>query len=241
MQLYKYLALSGMIFIGPSVYSQTPPTVQVKGYVFDLYTNRPVTGASVINPKSGFTYGTDGQGRFNITINKTDTLFLFYPTYKTTKFYLTDSIDKAEYALNIAIEPLSYTQQNAVVIIAPKTLEEIEESRRKLGETPKELERPDIVVTSPISALYEVLSERARQREKLKEQIKEEDRRKIFKELFRYYNENGLIDLPEEYFEDFINYLNLPLEFLKYEDDYTITKVIMDAYNKYGLNNGIIK
>lgn len=241
MQLYKYLALSGMIFIGSAINAQSNDTIRVKGYVYDLYNNRPLSGASVINPKSGYTYATDGQGKFNITIHRTDTLFLFYPTYRTSKFSLADSTGKTEYSINLAIEPLSFTQQNAVVIIAPKTLEEIEASRRKLGETPKELERPEIVVTSPISALYELLSERARQREKLKEQIKEEDRRKIFKELFRYYNENGLIDLPEEYFEEFITYLNLPLEFLKYEDDYTITKTIMDAYNKYGLNNGLIK
>jgi hypothetical protein len=242
MQLYKYLALLSMIFVGSHIIAQTPQPVKLKGYVYDLYTNKPMRGVSVINPKSGFTYGTDGTGHFEIEINKTDTLFLFCPTYKTIKFSVSDSALHYVYELNLAIEPVSQTTSSAIVIVAPKTLEEIEEERRKLGQTPKELERGEISpFTSPISAIYEMLSQRSKQKEHLKEQIKEDDRRRIFKELLRYYNENALIDLPEENYEDFINYCNLPLEFLKYESDYTITKTIMDAYNKYALNNGLIK
>jgi len=139
------------------------------------------------------------------------------------------------------IEPLSTGLSQGVIIKGHKSLEEIEAERKKLGTTPKELDRPAMVITSPISALYEMFSGQAQQREKLKGQIKEADRRKIFKELLNYYNDNGLIDLPEKNYEEFIDFCNLPIEFLKYNSDYEITKTIIAQYNKYGRQSGLIK
>ncbi|MCW5908224.1 MAG: hypothetical protein KIS94_10215 [Chitinophagales bacterium] len=217
-------------------------TVTLKLYVFDSYTQKALSGVSIINPNSSATNATDANGLANLKINKTDTLFLFYPGYRTTKFMITDTVARAEYSLNISIEPLTTGLNQAVIIKAPKTLEQIEDERKRLGLTPKELDRPIIQpFTSPISALYEILSSRAQEREKLKKQIKEDDRRRIFKELLHYYNENELIDLPEAYYDDFIDFCNLPLEFLKYSSDYEITKTVIDNYKKYSRLSGIQK
>ena len=216
-------------------------TVRIRGSIADSYTRRAVPGVSIINPKSSLTVATDSKGFFETTIHRSDTLFLFLPGYHTTKFSVADSAKKNLYILHLSIEPLSTGLSQGVVIKAQKSLEQIEAERKKLGLTPKELERPDIVITSPISALYEMFSGRAQEREKLKGQIKENDRRKIFKELLNYYNENGLIDLPEKHYEQFIDFCNLPIEFLKYNSDYEITKTIVAQYNKYGRQSGLIK
>ncbi len=215
-------------------------TLNIK--VYDSYTNKPLAGVSIIDPKSSITRGTNGRGEVSFITAKSDTLFLFYPGYRTAKFSVADSADKSEYQLKLFMEPLSTGLNQSVIIKAPKTLEDIEKERKKLGTTPKELDRPIIApFTSPISALYEILSNRAQEREKLKKQIKEDDRRKIFKELLNYYNENGLIDLPESNYEDFIDFCNLPIDFLKYNSDYEITKTVIELYNKYGRLNGLIK
>lgn len=216
-------------------------TVRIRASISDSYTKHAISGMSVINPKSSVTIATDSKGFFEATIHRTDTLFLFMPGYHTTKFSVADSAKSNAYVLHLSVEPLSTGLTTAVVIKAPKTLEQIEADRKKLGITPKELERPEIVITSPISALYEMFSGRAQEREKLKGQIKENDRRKIFKELLNYYNENGLIDLPEKHYEQFIDFCNLPIEFLKYNSDYEITKTIVAQYNKYGRQSGLIK
>ena len=158
-------------------------TVKIKATVYDSYTNRTLSGVSIINSKSSITIPTDSKGSFETSVNKQDELFLFYPGYRTTRFSVKDSVLKSEYNLKLNIEPLSTGLSRPVIIKSSKTLEEIEEDRKKLGITPKELERPEISFTSPISALYEILSGRAHEREKLKEQMKEDDRRKIFREL----------------------------------------------------------
>lgn len=216
-------------------------TVRIQGSIADSYTKRAVPGVSIVNPKSSLTIATDSKGFFTATIHRTDTLFLFLPGYHTTKFSVADSAKKNSYVLHLSIEPLSTGLSQGVVIKAQKSLEQIEAERKKLGITPKELERPEIMITSPISALYEMFSGRAQEREKLKGQIKEEDRRKIFRELLNYYNQNGLIDLPEKNYEEFIDFCNLPIEFLKYNSDYEITKTIIAQYNKYGRQSGLIK
>jgi hypothetical protein len=241
MRLFTAVLLSALVLIAENVNAQKD-TVLLKLYVYDSYTQKGVSGVSIINPNWGNTHATDSRGLASLKINKTDTLFLFYPGYRTTRFMITDTAKRAEYTLNISFDPLSTGLNQAVIIKAPKTLEQIEEERKKLGITPKELDRPMIQpFTSPISALYEILSNRAQEREKLKSQIKEDDRRRIFKELLNYYNENQLIDLPEQYYEEFIDYCDLSLEFLKYSTDYEITKTVIDKYKKYSRTSGIVK
>ena len=216
-------------------------TVRIKLTITDAYSHRGLSSVSVINSKSNTTLPTDFNGKLEEVVLKDDILFLFYPGYRTTKLLIADYVALQQLDIKIEIEPLSSGMSQAVIIRAPKTLAEIEEDRKKLGITPKELERPELSFTSPISARYEMLSGRAQERNTLKRQIAEDNRRKIFKELLNYYNQNGLIDLPERDYEDFINYCNLPLEFLKYNSDYEITKTIIDQYNKYGRDSGIIK
>lgn len=216
-------------------------TVRLQGSVHDSYTLRAVSGVSIVNPKSSATVATDSKGYFETTINRTDTLFLFLPGYRTAKFSVADSTKRNVFILHLGLEPLSTGLSQAVIIKAPKSLEEIEADRKKLGITPKELDRPDIVITSPISAMYEMLSGKAKEREKLKKQIIANEERKVFVSLLDFYNENGLIDLPEKHYDMFIDFCNLPIDFLKYNTDYEITKTIVAQYNKYGLKSGLIK
>lgn len=241
MKLRSVLAALLFIITALSARAQKDTTL-LKLYVYDSYTQRALSGVSIVNPNGNLTHATDGNGLVNMKVSRTDTMFLFYPGYRTAKFMITDPTVRAEYSMNISMEPLTAGLNQAVIIKAPKTLEQIEEERRKLGQTPKELDRPIIApFTSPISALYEILSDRARQRDKLKSQIREDDRRRIFKELLNYYNENELIDLPEKYYEEFIDFCDLPLEFLKYNSDYEITKTIIDKYKSYSRLNGLVK
>lgn len=230
-----------LLFILPGIAFSQTDTVRLKGSIYDNFTKRALVGVSIVNPKSSITVATDSKGYFDVLIHRTDTLFLFMPGYHTTRFSVVDSTPKSLYFLHLAIEPLSTGLNQAVVIKAPKSLEEIEAERRKMGITPKELDRPAVVITSPISALYEYFSGMARQREKLKAQMKDDETRRIFKELLNYYNENGLIDLPEKNYDEFIDFCNLPADFLKSSSDYEITKTIVTMYNKYGRQSGLIK
>ena len=221
--------------------AQEARTIRINGKIYDLYDKVPVSGVSVINPKSGLNYVTDAMGSFSITCGKRDTLFLFLSGYQTIRFSMADSADKDVYAPVFQFDRLNTAMSRPIIVRPKTTLSEIERERQNLGKIPKELQQPEFSFTSPISALYEMLSGRAKERTKLREQIQDDERRRIYKELFNYYKEEKLFDLPDEYYDQFISYLNLPVDFLKYNSDYTITKTVLDAYKKFGMERGFIK
>jgi hypothetical protein len=218
-----------------------PGTVRVNGTVIDLYFKTPVSGVSVINPKNGQSYVTDAHGTFSISCGKRDTLFLFLSGYQTMRFSMADSVAKDTYYPTFEFDRLRTTASRDVIVRPKPKLTDIEKERQNLGKIPKELQQPEVSFTSPISALYEMLSGRAKERTKLREQIQDDERRRIYKELFNYYKDEKLFDLPDEYYDEFITYLGLPVDFLKYNSDYTITKTVLDAYKKYGFEKGFIK
>ena len=222
-------------------YAQVEPTVRINGTVIDIYEKVPVSGVSVISPKAGQSFVTDGMGKFSITCHKRDTLFLFLSGYQTQRFSMADSANKAEYNPVFEFDRLSTTTSRPIIVRPKTTLSEIEKERQNLGKIPKELQQPAMSFTSPISALYEMLSGRAKERTKLREQMQDDERRRIYKELFNYYKDEKLFDLPDEYYDQFITYLGLPVDFLKYNSDYTITKTILDSYKKFGMERGFIK
>ena len=216
-------------------------TVTVSGHVLDETTKRPVSGVSVIVAVQNVSYMTDGQGYFSLSCNKNDTMFLFFPGYRTTRFSVSDSVLQDKYRLTLYFAPLTATTSQAVIVRPKKNLDQIEKERKELGSLPRELQQPQVSLMSPISALYELVSERAKERSKLRQQYLEDERRRVYKELFIYFNEKQMIDLPEEYFEQFIDYMGLPIEFLRESSDYEITKTILDYYKRFGYDRGFIK
>ncbi|MCS6819032.1 MAG: hypothetical protein NZ522_03705, partial [Chitinophagales bacterium] len=178
---------------------------------------------------------------FAFKINKSDTFFFFLPGYYTLRFSLSDSVDKAEYYLHISMQ-MMFAESKPIIVKPKKSLSEIEEERKKLGEIPKELEAPRIEpFTSPISAIYDLLSDESRQKRKLRAQMVEDNRRKLFYALFDYYRDNNVIDIDENHYDLFIDFLNQPIEFLKYNSDYEITKTIVEQYKRYARLNGLEK
>lgn len=233
LRILMVLLLSGVMARGAEV--------TIEGIIKITPGGRPAAGVSIINQASGFAGVSGADGKFKLKVPKEAQLFLFYPGYQTVAFSVADSADADLYRLELQMGMLSTGSSQAVVIKPKKTLEDIEDQRKKLGEIPKELEQPEMSFTSPISALYELLSDRARERSKLRAQMLEDNRRRIFKELFDYYREQQLFDLPEEYDDRFIDFCNLSVDFLKYNSDYIITKTILDQYKKYALQTGLRK
>lgn len=208
--------------------------VRLMGVVLDGENGRALSSASVINVKTNNSSMTDNTGSFITYCDRHDTLFLFLPGYQTVKFSAADSAKKDEYVFQLYMMPLSTGLNKPVIVRPKKDLEDLEKERKDIDKIPKELEQPDISpFTSPISFLYEMLSPRAKERAKLREQIVEDNRRRVFQEFYRYFNEQGLFDLSEEYFDDFTDFHQLPTEFLKYKSDYEITSTLLTQYKKY--------
>lgn len=216
--------------------------VRVVGVIIDRENNKALSGASIINTRINATTLSDNTGSFITYCDRKDTLYLFCPGYETVRIQLLDSTPRVEYTLELYAKPLSTGLKNPVIVRPEKDYEEIEKIRQELGKVPRELIKPDVdPFASPISYLYEMLSGQAKQREKLKEQMLENNRREVLKEFYRFFNKQGLIDLEERYFDDFTDFNQIDIPFLKYRSDYEITSTIMTAYRKYVRMQGIEK
>lgn len=223
------------------VFNVAKAQVTVSGRITDADTKRGLSSVSIVVPKAGVTFVSAGDGTFNFKIEKNDTFFLFLPGYQTIRFSLSDSAFKDEYVLYFQMQ-MFYAEAKPVIIKPKKDLSKIEEERKKLGQTPKELDPPKIEpFTSPISAIYDLLSDDTRQKKKLRTQIIEDNRRRLFYALFDFYRDNKVVNIPEENYDNFIDFLNLPVEFLKYNTDYEITKTIVEQYKRYARFSGIEK
>ncbi|MFN8310239.1 MAG: hypothetical protein U0T73_09785 [Chitinophagales bacterium] len=235
------IAVSFFLLCAAAIAAQDNPEIFISGHITDSWEHRPIAGVTIINPREGQSFVSDFNGNFRVACLKRDTLFLFLTGYQTQRFSMADSASKSEYHPSFMFERFTYTPSRPAIVTPKKDLDDIAEERKKLGQIPKELQTPEISYTSPISALYELLSNRAQERKKLRQQMEDDNRRRIFKELFDYYKESKLFDLPNEYYDEFIDYLGLPSEFLRYNSDYDITKLIMDRYRHFGVEKGFIK
>lgn len=235
-------SLTFLFILFTVIFTTQAQQVRVVGVIIDRENNKTLSGASIINPRINASTLTDNTGSFITYCDRRDTLYLFYPGYETMRIQLMDSAMKNEYTLELYAKPLSTGLKNPVIVRPEKSLDEIEKIRQDLGKVPRDLIKPDIdPFSSPISYLYELLSGQAKQREKLKEQMLENNRREVLKEFYRFFNRQGLIDLEERYFEDFSDFNQIDIPFLKYRSDYEITSTIMTAYRKYVRIRGLEK
>jgi len=224
-----------------AVFCVTKAQVTISGRITDADSKRGLGSVSIIYPKIGVTYVSATDGTFSFQGEKSDTFFLFLPGYQTIKFSLADSLPQERYALYFQMQ-MMYAESKPVIIRPKKDLNKIEEERKKLGETPRELDPPKIEpFTSPISAIYDLLSDETRQKKKLRTQIIEDNRRKLFYALFDFYRDNKVVNIPEDYYDNFIDFLNLQIEFLKYNSDYEITKTVVEQYKRSARFSGIEK
>ena len=238
----KYFLISCFLLVAfISTPAQQNPLIIIRGEIKDIDTKRNLSSASIINPKYGITEILMPDGTFSIKAKQSDTLFVFLPGYQTIRFSVSDSVAQPEYKVTLYMQGM-IVYGPTVVVKPKKGLEQIEKDRNALGEIPKEFQANKVSgFTSPLSALYELVSNEAQQKKKLREQVVEDNRRKVFYSLFDYYRDNRVMDVPEDHYDAFIDYCDLPLDFLKYSSDYQITKTLVDQYNKYSRLTGIVK
>jgi hypothetical protein len=213
--------------------------IRVTGVVMEKDTDVVKTDVLVNVVGSTEAFFTNDIGRFVMYMNKKDSIKLFVQGYQVFKLSLKDSALRKEYFVKIKLEKLVVSKEKAVLIRAPKNINQIEKDIANASITPPELDAPQIGMTSVISLLYEQFSRRAQQRELLKEQIFNNNRRMVFSELYRFYNYYGLFQLPEKHFDSFTDYHQISLEFLQQNTYYDITVELKAKYKQYAALKGL--
>jgi hypothetical protein len=133
----------------------------------------------------------------------------------------------------VALDRLRYELKEATVFI-PRDLNRIEQDLKKLGYTPKDYRLTGVNAwQSPLTALYQEFSRKERSKRKVAELMNADRRRELMREVLANYTRSGLIALPYNEYDAFIDYLGLSDFFLRTFSQYELAYYIKQRYLEY--------
>ena len=179
--------------------------------------------------------GTFGNpdGSFTVRARQTDTLMIGSIGHQTLLITMRDSVPKDEYHVSLRLRPIQI-QLAEVEILPERTLREIQKDIDQLGYKESDYRISSVnALQSPITFLYQEFSRRERSK-RLVAQLENEDRKRaLLKELLTKYVEYDIINLSDEAFDDFIDFLNVPDQVIKGLSQYEFLLYVKKRYELY--------
>ncbi len=205
--------------------------VYVKGTVKDTLQYQPFYNLMIVNKTTG--RGVFGQpdGTFQVYANQGDTISISVKSYGV---YTLKVIGDSNCQMKLAKVLIGKEKTLQTVVIKPlKSVQQIKEDRANLAMKETHTVTGVNVLQSPITALYERFSKKAQQHEKIEGLIYLDKQRKILKELLRVYIAYEVIDLKDDEFDEFINFLNISEDFLKTSSDFELIDFIKGKFEHF--------
>lgn len=225
---FLLVALVCQLSIGQSDSSKITLTGKVQGE-FGNY----ISDAIVVNERTYVGIFVELDGSFTYDTWRKDTIRIGAFGRKPSFYCFADSLDKDSFSVTVTLPLMSYYVGQATVI-AERDLIEIQKDIQDLG-----YDKSDFMLNgidpmhSPITFLYQQFSKRE-QSKRLVAELENIDRKKaLLKELFKKYVAYEIIDLSEDEFDDFVDYINISDELLKSTSQYDFIVYVKARFNSY--------
>lgn len=225
----RYLSiLSSIIFY---CFHLTAQDVVVMGKVF--HPEDPNFNLLVVNKRTSIgTFGSQ-SGEFVVEAKKDDTLMVGSLGYETQLYSMKDSVVKDTYRIKTYLSPLRVNLKQ-VKIFAPRELDSIQADIRELGYDDRDFMLSGInAMQSPITFLYQQFSRKEQQKRRAYEIMNEDRKRNLLKELFAYYVDFEIIDLDEDRFDEFVDFMNVPDATLRSLSQYDFIMYTKEKYEQF--------
>lgn len=210
--------------------------INIKGRVIDTTFNQSFYNLMLINKTTNKGIFGKPDGFFEVTINPKDTLIISIAGYERIFFFNKES-KECNYNIEYILKPKS-KQLKTIVIQPLKSIQQIKEERQSLTmKESKKMVEGIAVFQSPITALYERFSKKARTEKKINELIYQDNKNKIVKDLLSIYVLYEIIELNELEFDNFITFLNLNDSILINMNDIELSMLIKDKFEHFKILN----
>lgn len=225
--------ISGIGMLNNAVAQQGEPIV-ISGKAFDRENPQlRLEQVMVINLRTQQGQFAQSDNSFRVQALRNDTLVVTAIGYRIRKLCFRDSLRSDTIEIMVALERLSYELKEATVFI-PRDLNRIEQDLKKLGYTPKDYRLTGVNAwQSPLTALYQEFSRKERSKRKVAELMNADRRRELMREVLANYTRSGLISLPYNEFDAFIDYLGLSDFLLRTFSQYELAYYIKQRYLEY--------
>jgi hypothetical protein len=219
------------LLIVTSAHSQDCSRVWVKGRVVDTLRSQTFYNLMVVNRTSG--KGVFGQpdGSFAVYVNPNDSITLSVKGYGMVGFRaVPDSL--CQFTANFVLIEKG-TDLEEVVVKPLKTLQQIKEERAELAMRETRTITGIEAFQSPITALYQRFSQKEQSKARVAEMEYADSKEAIVQELLRLYVAYDIIELDDEEFMAFIEFLAIDDNFLKTASDMELITYIKDKFEHY--------
>lgn len=187
----------------------------------------------VINLRTQSGIFASPDNRFSVRAEKNDTLVVTAIGYRSVKICFRDSALKTEYSTIVPLNRLSYDLKEATVFV-PRDLNRIQQDIQTLGYNAKDYRLTGVDAwQSPLTALYQEFSRKERSKRKVAELMNTDRRRELLREVLANYSRSGLIRMPYNEYNAFIDYLGLSDFLLKTFSQYELAVYIKEKYLSY--------
>lgn len=238
MKIYLYCKFLFFLFLFRNIdcFSQEDMSknILLKGTVYDALSYLSLPYSMVVNKTTAAGFFAGMQGEFSLSILKTDTIIVSARGYHTKKLCFRDSAEKAMYEIDIMMQKLSFDLPE-IEVRPERKMEEIESDILQM----KEYNKNDYMLSgfnaiqSPVTYFYQYYSRKERSKRKVAELEIEDAKREIIRELLRMYVKGNIINLEEREFDNFIDYCNVNIEFLKNSTQYEFIMFVKRKYQDY--------
>lgn len=208
--------------------------ISVSGRVMDAETPQLLLEqVMVINLRTQAGVFADAENRFTISAGKNDTIIVTALGYSPGKLCFRDSALHERYEIIVPLRRISIYLKEATIFV-PRSLSRIEEDFSKLGYDARDFRLSGINAwQSPITALYQEFSRKERSKRRVAELMNDDRRRELLREVLENYRRSGLISLPYNEYNAFIDYLGLNDFLLKTFSQYELALYIKNKYYAY--------
>lgn len=213
-------------FLSFTGYSQT---IRIEGRVRDPH-GQGIPNAIIVNNRTKTGSFGNSSGYYNIVCEKTDTLSITALSYYTRQLCMKDSLVKDVYRPTIFLDDRTYMLP-VVEFISPRDLESIEDDLRGLGFDENQFKTASY--SSPITFLYEQFSKRERSKLAVARMEYEDRKRALLKELFHLYVDFDIIDLTNEEFDAFIDFMHVSDDFVHQSSQYEFLIFVKEEFQNY--------
>lgn len=215
-----------------SAHSQSKQVV-VMGQVYGMNNTTDLLTLFVVSKANQTGNFGNPNGTYEIRVDRTDTILIGSIGYITKKLCVKDSIGDTV-KVDVHLKQLEMYLRE-VTVFAPRELRRIYDDIEKLGYDERDEMLTGIAdpLTSPITALYERYNKHAQKERLARKLINDARRRDLLKELFRKYVDAKIIDLDDDQFDEFIEYINVSDEFLKNSSQYDFIIYVKMKYKYF--------
>jgi hypothetical protein len=194
--------------------------ITVYGSVSDEF-GTSIPTPTIVNASTSQRISATLAGTFTATINRSDSLFVFYPGFKAEYLKFTDSIPQAEYIVYVRLRRPSVELQEAI-IRADKPMFEIKRDISQLEKkNPNTYKK--VSPMSPITLLWQKFSAKEKEKRAVAELEYQQEIKQIVADLLRQYVKNDIIEyLDDEQIRLVADDIHIPDYFLKKASEYDL-------------------